>query len=193
MTLFNPISESQFTVEFSGYGKFYFTEKDGGNIERSTSEYANGSGNTLYQIVGPQKISNVTLKAPYDLKYMSYLEPLIFAYSCGLTNTITVTPVSCNGEIISTTAAPANAANAFSIAGVTPLALGTPYIYTGARMLKYTMPKVDRKSANVSMFEIEFVVNSVARGVPYRAAQTNAGAPQTNAQAVNDFFGSNVA
>lgn len=189
MTTYAPISESQFLVSFSGYGNFLFSEKSGGDITRETSDYANGSGNQIYQVVGPQKISNVTLKAPYDPAYMAYLEPLIFAYSCGLDNTITVTPVSCNGNQTATTP-PANSANSFSIAGVTPIPIGTPYIYTGCRMVKYMMPKVDRKAAAVATFEIEFVVNDVTRGAAFRGSNT--ANPNRTTSFISDFFGSNV-
>lgn len=192
MTIFNPIAESQFLVSFSGYGSFLFSEKNGGDITRDSSDYANGSGNAIYHVVGPQKISNVTLKAPYDPTLMAYLEPIIFAYSCGLENNITITPVSCNGNPTTGTApAPANAANSFSIAGVTPIPIGTPYVYSGARMTKYVMPKVDRKASTVAMFEIEFVVNEVTRGAAFRGTGTTAN-PNRSTSLISDFFGSNV-
>jgi hypothetical protein len=188
MTLYNPIPESQFLVNFSGYGNFYFSEKSGGDIERDSSEYANGSGNQIYQVVGPQKISNVTLKAPYDLKLMSYLEPVIFRYSCGVGETITITPVSCQGEIITDTTQTANSPNPFSISGVTPIAIGEPYIYSGARLKKYSPPKVDRKSAAVAMFEIEFIVNTVSRGRSVPQSAVTAG----STKAYSEFFGTSL-
>jgi hypothetical protein len=58
-------------------------------------------------------------------------------------------------------------------------------------MVKYMMPKVDRKASAVAMFEVEFVVNSVTRGAAFRGDGTTAN-PNRTTSYVSDFFGSNV-
>lgn len=158
MTIFNPISEAQFLVKFSKYGSFLFTEKTGGDIEFESSEFANGSGMEIHNITGPRKVSPVILKAPFDPQLQAYLDPIIFKWECE-PGVITVTPVDCQGlNNLVGKGAPIADANAKVIA------LGEPYIYTGARLKKYTVPNVDRKSANAAMIELEFVIDSVTRG-----------------------------
>lgn len=169
--IFNPLTEAQFLVSFDKYGSFLFTEKSGGDWEAESSEYANGSGMDIYQLVGPRKVSPVQLKAPWDPTLQAQLDPIIMAWSCDK-GTITVTPVDCQGKIGE---AP-NATNQdFKIAGVTPTAIGAPYVYIGCSLKKYTTPKVDRKSATAAMIELEFVVNRMSRGGVYNPKAASGG------------------
>jgi hypothetical protein len=176
--IFNPLTEAQFLVKFDKYGAFLFTEKTGGDWEAESSDYANGSGMDMYQLVGPRKVSPITLKAPWDPTIQAQLDPIIMAWSCDK-GTITVTPVDCQGTIGSS---PNATANSFVIAGVTPHAIGDPYIYTGCSLKKYTVPKVDRKSATAAMIELEFVVNKFSRGGTgrYNRPGTSAGVAGSN-------------
>jgi hypothetical protein len=165
MTIFNPISESQFLVTFSKFGTFLFTEKDGGDVEAETSEYANGSGMEIHRLTGPRKVSPITLKAPFDPRLQAYLDPIILSWSCE-TGSITITPVGCEGTINSTPGGVLKPIPGL-LTGVTPAQINDSYTYTGVRISKYTTPKVDRKSANAAMIELEFIANSMIRGGTY--------------------------
>ncbi len=165
MTIFNPISEAQFLVSFSKFGSFLFTEKSGGEIDVETSEYPNGSGMEIHQLSGPRKVSPINLKAPFDPALQAYLDPIILSWSCE-TGTISITPVNCQGDRSSS---PGGVLTPISgITGVTPAAIGDSYTYYGVRIKKYSPPKVDRKSANSAMIELEFVANSMKRGGSYK-------------------------
>ena len=157
--IFNPLTEAQFLVSFDKYGTFLFTEKSGGDWEAESSEYANGSGMDLYQLVGPRKVSPITLKAPWDPTLQAQLDPIIMAWSCDR-GTITVKPVDCRGKEGSS---PQATGSTFKIDGVVPYQVGDAYVYTGCSLKKYTVPKVDRKSATAAMIELEFVVNKFGR------------------------------
>lgn len=165
MTLFKAISKSAFLVKVAGLGEFYFTEKSGGKISAESSDVPNGSGNKIYQIAGPTKVENVTLKAPYDPGLVGQIEPLILAFSCQGSDLI-VQPVDCQGAIGTVpngTSSP--------IAGLPNDLIATPvgeaYIYKNARVISYTPPEVDRKSGDAAMIELEFIVDSVVRGRSY--------------------------
>lgn len=157
--LFNPLTEAQFLVSFDKFGSFLFTEKSGGDWDAESSEYANGSGMDIYNLIGPRKVTPLTLKAPWDPTFQAQLDPIIFYWSCD-SGVIKVTPVDCQGAIGSSP----NATNtSLNIPGVKAFPIGAPYIYTGCKIKKYTTPKVDRKSATAAMIELEFVVNSLGR------------------------------
>jgi hypothetical protein len=172
--LFQAISKSGFLVKFGGFGEFYFTEKSGGKISATTSEVPNGSGNQIYQLAGPIKVDNVTLKAPYDPGLIGQIEPLILAFSCRGFDLI-VQPVDCQGAIGSVpngTKSP--------IAGLPQDLIATPvgeaYIYKNARVIAYTPPEVDRKSGDYAMVEIEFISDSLVRGRTYQGKGLGVGA-----------------
>lgn len=162
MTLFKAISKSAFLVRFDKLGQFYFTEKSGGSISAESSQVPNGSGNKIFQIVGPSKVENVTLKAPYDPNLMGLLEPIILKFSCE-GGEIIITPVDCQGTIGSQPSG-YQASIAGLPDGLIPTPVGEPYRYLNARIIKYMPPDVDRKSADVAMFEIELVADEMIRG-----------------------------
>jgi hypothetical protein len=187
--IFNPLTEAQFIVKFSKFSSFLFTEKTGGDWEAETSDYANGSGMDIYQLVGPRKITPITLKAPWDPTFQAQLDPIIAAWSCDA-GTIEITPVNCQGEV----ATPIIGSNTgLGIAGITPFAVGDPYVYTGCRIRKYAPPKVDRKSAAAAMIELEFVANSLQRkgvGVykPTGTPGTNGAASTFDLKTIQDLL-----
>jgi hypothetical protein len=157
--IFNAITEAQFLVAFDKFGSFLFTEKSGGDWEAETSEVPNGSGMDIYNVVGPRKVTPVTLKAPFDPTLQAQLDPIIMAWSCDF-GVISVTPVNCQGEVGTS---PDSTNISLNISGVTAHPVGAPYIYTGCRLKKYTVPKIDRKSGTAAMIELEFVVNKMSR------------------------------
>lgn len=163
MTIFRPITKSAFIVSFSKFGEFYFSEKDGGDVEAESSDHPNGSGNKIFKLVGPTKISNITLKSPFDPTLLGQIEPIILAFSCKGGNLV-VKPVDCQGTI-GTSPDTRDAPIIGLPAGLSVTPVGDPYIYTNARVIKYKPPSVDRKSADSAMIEIEFVVDDLTRGV----------------------------
>lgn len=170
--IFKAISKSGFLVKFAGFGEFYFTEKTGGKISAATSEVPNGSGNQIFQLAGPTKLDNVTLKAPYDPGLIGQIEPLVLSFSCKGYDLI-VQPVDCQGAIGTIpdgTKTPIAGLPQDLIA--TPV--GDPYTYKNARVVAYTPPDVDRKSGDYAMIEIEFIVDALVRGRSYKG--TGAGA-----------------
>lgn len=187
MTIYNPISEAQFLVNFSKFGAFLFTEKSGGDIEVETSDYPNGSGMEIYQLTGPRKVSPITLRAPFDPRLQAYLDPIILSWSCE-TGSITITPVNCQGDPGS---APGGILTPISgITGVTPAAIGDAFTYTGVKIRKYMPPKVDRKSANSAMIELEFVANRMTRGGSYKpvGSTPTTGAAPSVLDSIQDFL-----
>lgn len=167
MTIFNPLTEAQFLIQFDKFGSFFFTEKSGGDWEAESSEYANGAGMDIYTLTGPRKVTPITLKAPFDPTFQAQLDPVIFYWGC-TPGIITITPVDCHGGI-NTTVGGTN--NSLGVPGlVQSIAVGTPYTYTGCRIKKYMVPKVDRKSATAAMIELEFTVNNLTRGTSGTAA-----------------------
>lgn len=168
MTLFKAISKSGFLVKSEAFGEFYFTEKSGGKVSASTSEVPNGSGNSISKITGPVTVDNITLKAPYDPGLIGQIEPLILAFSCQGADLI-IQPVDCQGTIGTipdgtTTRIPGLPLD------LIPTPVGAAYIYKNARVSSYTPPDVDRKSGDAAMIEVEFIADSLERGVTYNGA-----------------------
>lgn len=159
MTVYNPSSEAQFLVSFSKFATLLFTEKTGGDWEAESSEYSNGSGMEIHNLIGPRKVTPINLKAPWDPAIQAQLDPVLLSWEC-TPGTIIIKPVNCQG-VPGTN--PDQTINDLEIAGVTAFNAGDAYVYTGCKLKKYVTPKVDRKSANAAMIELEFVVDSFHR------------------------------
>ena len=79
MAILRPITKAQYTVSFSdstGAVVFnsVFTTFSGINDSSDATQYANGTGNRLFHVVGPRTAENVTLGAPYDPTIFKSLE-----------------------------------------------------------------------------------------------------------------------
>jgi hypothetical protein len=190
MTIYNPITEAQWLVTFSKYGAFFFTEKDGGEVDSEISEFPNGTGMEIHNLTGPRKVSPITLKAPYDPRLQARLDPVITAWSCQ-PGTIIVTPVDCSGT--PGTNPGGAAADISGLTGVTPTVVGEPYYYDGARLKKFTLPRVNRKSADAAMIELEFVVNSLRPRGKYNPGANATGGSSSILKDAQDFLKSNIA
>lgn len=159
MTVYKPSSEAQFLVSFSKFATLLFTEKSGGDWEAESSEYSNGAGMEIHNLIGPRKVTPLTLKAPWDPSIQAQIDPILLLWDCA-PGTITIKPVDCQGVVGSN---PAETINNLSLAGVTPFSGGDAYVYTGCKLRKYITPKVDRKSAAAAMIELEFVADAMHR------------------------------
>jgi hypothetical protein len=158
MTIYNPLSEAQFLVQFSKFGSFFFTE--------------------------------IVLKAPFDPRLQARLDPVITAWSCQ-PGTIIITPVDCSGQV--GTNPGGTIPDIPGLTGVTPVPIGEPYYYDGARIKKYTPPNVNRKSADAAMIELEFVVNSLRPRGKYSPGTNSTGNNNDILKTVQDFLKSTIA
>lgn len=143
MAILRPITKAQYEVSFVAPGGptliATFTKFSGIKDSSDSSEYANGTGNRLYHLVGPRKADNVTLTAPYDPLIYKQLEIFWLQYNCEEI-TITVTPKDCIGN------------------GSAPG--GGQYSCYGCRFVSINTADVDRESGDVQEIEVEFTVNS---------------------------------
>lgn len=143
MAILRPITKAQYEVSFVAPGGptliATFTKFSGIKDSSDSSEYANGTGNRLYHLVGPRKADNVTLTAPYDPLIYKQLEIFWLQYNCE-DITITVTPKDCIGN------------------GSAPG--GGVYTCYGCRFVSINTADVDRESGDVQEIEVEFTVNT---------------------------------
>jgi hypothetical protein len=142
MAILRPITKAQYEVSFTALGgptyTAVFTKFSGVKDASDSTNYANGTGNRLYHLVGPRKADNVTLTAPYDPNIFKSLEQFWIAYNCQPI-TITITPKDC--------------------AGIGEAAGGGQYILYECQFTSIMTADVDRESANVQMIEVVFTVN----------------------------------
>jgi len=101
MTILRPITKAQYEVSFVAPNGptliATFTKFSGIKDSSSTGEYANGTGNRMYHVVGPRKADNINLSAPYDPNLYKSLESYWLNYNCDYI-TVTVTPKDCIGN-----------------------------------------------------------------------------------------------
>jgi hypothetical protein len=143
MAILRPITKAQYEVSFVGPNGptliATFTKFGGIKDASATGDYANGTGNRIYHVVGPRKASNLTLSAPYDPLIYKQLENYWLTYNCEYI-TVTITPRDCIGN------------------GSAPG--GGEYTCYGCRFVSINTADVDRESGNVQMIEIELTINS---------------------------------
>jgi hypothetical protein len=143
MAILLPITKAQYTVSFTAVGgqtyTAVFTTFSGINDSSDATQYANGTGNRLYHVVGPRTAENVTLGAPYDPKIFKPLEQFWLNYNCQPI-TITITPTACNGLDNEPQA-------------------GGQYICYECQFVSINTAEVDRESGDVATIEVEFTVN----------------------------------
>jgi hypothetical protein len=142
MAILRPITKAQYEVSFTAIGgptfTAVFTKFSGIKDKSDSSEYANGTGNRKYHVVGPRTADNVTLTAPYDPTIFKSLEQFWLSYNCNPL-TVTVTPKDCIGV------------------GGAPA--GGQYICYECQFVSINTADVDRESGNVAEIEVEFTVN----------------------------------
>ena len=142
MAILRPLTKAQYEVSFTALGgptfTAVFTKFSGIKDSSDSSNYANGTGNRIYHVVGPRTADNVTLTAPYDPAIFKALEQFWLDYNCNPI-TVTITPKDCIG------------------AGAAPG--GGQYICYKCQFLSINTAEVDRESADVQEIEVEFTVN----------------------------------
>jgi hypothetical protein len=142
MAILRPLTKSQYEVSFTALNGPTFTAvftKFGGIKDSSdSSDYANGTGNRIFHVVGPRKADNVDLTAPYDPTIFKALETFWLEYNCNPI-TITVTPRDCSGR------------------GSAPA--GGAYICYECQFVSINTADVDRESGNVQEIQVTFNVN----------------------------------
>ena len=75
MPVIVPIPKSAFIVTVNGMETIWTTFS--GIVDTAESgQYANGTGNRIYKVVGPRAIDDVTLAAPYDPAFAHTIEQI---------------------------------------------------------------------------------------------------------------------
>jgi hypothetical protein len=143
MAILRPLTKAQYEVSFVAPGGptliATFTKFSGIKDSSDSSEYANGTGNRKYHVVGPRTADNITLTAPYDPSIYKALENYWLVYNCE-DITVTITPRDCIGNA----SAPG----------------GGQYTCYGCKFTTITTADVDRESGDVQEIEVELTVNS---------------------------------
>jgi hypothetical protein len=140
MPVITPIPKSAFIVTISGMETIWTTFS--GIVDTAESgQYANGTGNRIYKVVGPRAVDDVTIAAPYDPTLAATIESIWTSYSCEFI-TITVQPTTCDGSTSN----------------------GSSYTLNGCQLQQLTVAEMDRESGDVGTIELVFTVNSWSRG-----------------------------
>lgn len=140
MPVITPIPKSAFIVTISGMETIWTTFS--GIVDTAESgQYANGTGNRIYKVVGPRAVDDVTIAAPYDPTLAATIESIWQSYSCQFI-TITVQPTTCDGATSN----------------------GSSYTLNGCQLQQLTVAEMDRESGDVGTIELVFTVNSWSRG-----------------------------
>lgn len=140
MPVITPIPKSAFIVTISGMETIWTTFS--GIVDTAESgQYANGTGNRIYKVVGPRAVDDVTIAAPYDPTLAATIESIWQSYSCEFI-TITVQPTTCDGSTSN----------------------GSSYTLNGCQLQQLTVAEMDRESGDVGTIELVFTVNSWSRG-----------------------------
>lgn len=146
MSKLRPITKSQYQVSLVAPNgptlTATFTTFSGITDSSDSSQYANGSGNRLYKLVGPRNVDNVTLGSPYDPIIYKELEQFWLRYNCEHM-TVTITPVDCRGD------------------GSAPA--GGSYSLYECLFVNIVTGEVDRESGDPATIEVEFSVNEWER------------------------------
>lgn len=140
MIKYRPITQSQWWVQCASFSH-YFTTFSGIKDTAGTSQYADGSNNRIYQLKGPRTLSEVTISTPFDPVRHADVVDFWKQSGCGFL-TLTVTPIDCNGE------------NPQRLTGARQI------IMPEAQITAITFGQADKTSSNVSMLELNFVLDS---------------------------------
>jgi hypothetical protein len=139
MPILKPIAKSSFIVTISGMETIWTTFS--GIVDTAESgQYANGTGNRIYKVIGARSIDDVTLSAPYDPLFAATIERIWLKYNCEYI-TIIIQPTTCNGTNRN----------------------GPPYVLNGCQLQQLTVAEMDRESGDVGTIELVFTVNSWTR------------------------------
>jgi hypothetical protein len=136
----NPITKASFLMTVEGIN-LYWTTFSGVNDSAETGQYAQGTGNRIFKVVGPRSIEDVELTAPYDPEVAQEIEQFWLDYNCAPL-TVTIQPVQCDGES----------------------SAGAAYILEGAQLQALTVAEADRESGDVATITLKLTVNSWRRG-----------------------------
>ena len=143
MAILRPLTKAQYEVSLVAPGGptliATFTKFSGIKDSSDSNEYANGTGNRKYHVVGPRTADNITLTAPYDPLIYKQLEQYWLTYNCEYI-TVTITPRDCVGN------------------GSAPG--GGVYTCYGCRFVSIMTADVDREGGDVQEIEVEFTVNT---------------------------------
>jgi hypothetical protein len=139
MPILKPIPKSAFIVTISGMETIWTTFS--GIVESAESgQYANGTGNRIYKVVGARSIDDVTISAPYDPILALQIERIWLKYNCQFI-TVVVQPTTCDGFTRN----------------------GPPYVLSGCQLQQLTVAEMDRESGDVGTIELVLTVNSWTR------------------------------
>jgi len=148
MAILRPITKAQYEVSFTAIGgptlTAVFTKFSGVKDKSDVGDYANGTGNRIYHVVGPRTADNVTLTAPYDPVIFKQLEKFWLTYNCNPI-TVTITPTSCDGKTRSANAGYQTTSG--------------QYVCYECQFVSINTAEVDRESGNVAEIEVEFTIN----------------------------------
>lgn len=139
MIKYRPVTQSQFWVQCASFSH-YFTTFSGIKDTASTSQYSDGSTNRIYQLKGPRTLSEVTISTPFDPERHADIIDFWKQFGCEFL-TLTVTPIDCSGT-------PARLPGARQI------------IMPESQLTSVSFGQVDKTSSNVSMLEMNFVLDS---------------------------------
>lgn len=137
------ISENQFLVTISGFGKaIYFAETDGGEEKANSSSYNDGLARKNRKIKGNVEISDLTLTRAYDPE----IDPEFIRFCrdyCSQADgdlVITIQPIEACTE-----------ANP----------VGPAFVYTGVQFLGVTTPNVKRAGDGAAMIKYSFAADDL--------------------------------
>lgn len=135
-----PITKASFLMTVEGIN-LYWTTFSGVSDSAETGQYAQGTGNRIFKVVGPRSIEDVELSSPYDPAISQEVEQFWLDYNCQPL-TITIQPVQCDGITAS----------------------GAAYILEGAQLQALTVAEADRESGDVGTITLKLTVNEWRRG-----------------------------
>ena len=133
-----PSTQAQYWVQASPWSH-YFTSFTGIRDTASTSQYADGIRQRIYQLKGPKTLAEATLSTPFDPLVHFDMVDFWKQHGCEFI-TVQVTPVTC---------------------GENPQPLGSrTIIVPDAQFTSLTFGQVDRTSGNPSTIEMTFVMDN---------------------------------
>ena len=128
------------------YYETTWTNFSGINETHQTGNYASGKGTRLYNVIGPRKIEDVQLAAPYNPNMMEEIEDIWYHYKSDPI-LIIVQPQLPNAE-----------------QRLEPVPNSKPYRLEGCQFKTLKEIDVDRESGEPSMMELTFTVDEWSRG-----------------------------
>jgi hypothetical protein len=136
MLQIRPITQSQYLVQASPWMSLYFTSFTGLSDTATTTQYADGVRQRIYNLRGPKVIKEMTLSTPFDPTKHDEIVDFWTTGNCDFI-TVSVTPVTC---------------------GENPQRLGSrQLLLLDAQLSSLTFGQVDRTSGNPSTLELTLV------------------------------------